>query len=112
MGSSIPGEALVTSAAQLETVEAGRERMNEVDEALLALLNERVRIALIIDAIKKRDGLPRFDISREHEIIARLTALNTGPLSSEQLDSIFFYLFGITREVQKNPPEGWQSQEI
>jgi chorismate mutase/prephenate dehydratase len=106
MGTSIPGEALHESVGEFESVEAGRERIDGIDDQLLVLLNERASVAVAIAAVKRRDNLPEFDIVREHQILARLTALNQGPLSDEQVSQLFLILFDTTRSVQKASPEG------
>lgn len=105
MGLSNPEKMPVMSVDQVESVEVGRARIDKIDESLLALLNERAALAIAIGAIKRRDSKSRLDITREYEIIERMTALNQGPLTDQQVADLFFNLFGVTKEVQETSPE-------
>lgn len=89
-----------------------RARIDEIDKQLLALLNERAELAKAIGEIKTRDRKPFFTPEREQAIYRQLQKLNTGPLSHEQLVSIFREIISISRALEKAPaiaywgPEG------
>ncbi len=48
-----------------------RRRIDRVDEALLALLEERMALCRDIAAVKAAEGLPLEDSAREAEVLAR-----------------------------------------
>lgn len=89
-----------------------RARIDEIDKQLLALLNERAELAKAIGEIKTRDRKPFFTPEREQMIYRQLQKLNPGPLSHEQLVSIFREIISISRALEKAPaiaywgPEG------
>lgn len=56
---------------------AERAGIDAIDAEILRLLNERVQSALRVGAIKRSQGLPFFDPSRERAIYEKLRALNT-----------------------------------
>ena len=56
-----------------------RKKIDEVDNKLIDLLNERARIVIEVGNIKKTEKLDFHSPSREREILERLAARNTGP---------------------------------
>ncbi|MFY9270639.1 MAG: prephenate dehydratase [Candidatus Manganitrophaceae bacterium] len=66
-----------------------RQKIDEIDDRILALLNDRARIVLEIGEIKKRGDIPSFNPSREQAIYDRLVGKNTGPFPNEALRSVF-----------------------
>ena len=75
-----------------------RERIDAIDEQLLTLLNERAQCALDVGEIKQRLN-PQHERDDEEaifyrpervaQIIAKLTALNQGPMSDSNIASLF-----------------------
>jgi chorismate mutase/prephenate dehydratase len=66
-----------------------RSKIDEIDEKLLSLLNERARIVQEVGKIKKNRNADFYAPSREQEIYDRLTGLNPGPFPNEAVKSIF-----------------------
>ena len=66
-----------------------REKIDSLNEQILALLNERAQCALAVGQIKRAAGLPLYAPDRETLILSRIRALNTGPLSHEAAQRIF-----------------------
>ena len=77
-----------------------RNRIDEIDTKLLALLNERAKCALEIGHIKRQDGLPVLDAGREQRIYARLRELNGGPFSNEAIERLFSCLIAESRLLE------------
>jgi chorismate mutase len=77
-----------------------RNRIDELDEQILALLNERAQAAAEIGILKRQQGLPVLDSKREQDILARLTSQNTGPMKDENIGKIFFAIMSGCRELQ------------
>jgi chorismate mutase/prephenate dehydratase len=66
-----------------------RSRINDLDEQILNLLNQRARAALAIGDLKRQQELPYFVPEREAQILDRLAALNGGPLGVEAVRAIW-----------------------
>ncbi|HLG22975.1 MAG TPA: prephenate dehydratase [Candidatus Manganitrophaceae bacterium] len=66
-----------------------RQKIDEIDERLLSLLNDRARIVQEVGKIKKSQQSDFYAPSREQEIYDRLVRLNPGPFPNEALRSVF-----------------------
>jgi len=66
-----------------------RSRINNLDEEILTLLNQRGQAALQIGEFKRQQDLPYFAPGRESQILDRLVALNAGPLRAEAVRAIW-----------------------
>jgi len=66
-----------------------RSRINDLDDQILTLLNQRAEAALKIGDLKRRHDLPYYVPERVAEIIARLTAENPGPLRAETVRAVW-----------------------
>ncbi len=66
-----------------------RERIDELDAELLALLNERAKCVMKIGAIKQKENTEVLVPQREIELLDRLTSLNQGPMTAEMVLHIF-----------------------
>ncbi len=66
-----------------------RERLDAVDDQIIALLSERARMIVQVADFKRRHNLPIYIPEREAAIVKRLCALNPGPLGHEAIDRIY-----------------------
>lgn len=66
-----------------------RSRINDLDEQILKLLNQRAEAALRIGELKRRQDLPYFVPEREAEIVSRLLSLNPGPIPAEGIKAVW-----------------------
>lgn len=66
-----------------------RRKIDEIDNNLVDLLNERARIVIEVGNIKKTEKLEFHSPSREREIIERLTGRNKGPFPQEALKAVY-----------------------
>lgn len=80
---------------------AARKRIDDIDSALIALLNERARCALAIGTIKRKRGLSARDPEREATILARVEREAAGPLPGSSLRRIFAEIIAACRSVQE-----------
>jgi chorismate mutase len=78
-----------------------RQRIDEVDLRILALLNERTRIVEEIGRIKQLVNLPIYEPSREDEVFRNVTGHNQGPLSAEAVRRVFERIIDEARTVQR-----------
>ncbi|MEM1986609.1 MAG: chorismate mutase [Nitrososphaeria archaeon] len=84
-----------------EDINALRERIDYIDEEIVKLLAERVKVAKDIGRLKKEKGLPIVDSQRENEVYTRAIrlALENG-LSPEDCENIFKGIVQMCRKVQ------------
>jgi chorismate mutase / prephenate dehydratase len=66
-----------------------RSRINNLDEAILNLLNQRGQAALQIGELKRQQDLPYYVPERESQILDRLVGINQGPLSGDAVRAIW-----------------------
>ena len=78
-----------------------RERIDELDAELLALLNERAKYVMKIGAIKQKENTEVFVPQREIELLDRLTSLNQGPMTTKMVLHIFQEIIDTLKELQK-----------
>ncbi|MCI0515425.1 chorismate mutase [candidate division KSB1 bacterium] len=79
-----------------------RQEIDQLDQQLLSLLNQRAALALKIGAEKIQQNLPILAPAREQFIYARLTQLNPGPLSNPAIQKIFEAIIIACRDLQLN----------
>lgn len=79
-----------------------RERIDVLDRAMLQLMNERVKCANVIGAIKKRLGMPVYVPSREEEVLRNVIAGNDGPLSDAAVRRLFERVIDETRSLERH----------
>ncbi len=77
-----------------------RERLNVIDEQMLVLLSQRAKVILQVAEFKRYNSLPLHVPEREAAIMARLRALNPGPLSGEVIERIYRVLIGEMRHFE------------
>lgn len=77
-----------------------RRKIDEVDEKVLALLNERAAYVLKLAPLKRQQAVPVYEPNREREVIENMRRLNRGPLSDEAVQHIFETVMAEMRAVQ------------
>jgi chorismate mutase/prephenate dehydratase len=71
------------------SIDALRAHIDRIDEKLLALLNERAKLAIRIGEQKHRARAALYVPAREKHILKRLLEANSGPLDAERIRPIF-----------------------
>ena len=66
-----------------------RKAIDNLDEQIVRLLNERTRHVLEIGALKLKQGEEIYAPHRELAVLQRLVKLNKGPISEESLRAIY-----------------------
>jgi chorismate mutase len=77
-----------------------RQAIDEIDETILDLINQRLSVAKQIGDFKKQVGIQITDSEREKEILNRLLEKNKGPLGADGLRNIFEAIIAEGRTVQ------------
>ncbi len=82
-----------------------RERIDDVDRRILALLNERTSVVEQIGRIKGEAALPIYEPRREDQVFRNVTENNDGPLSPDAVKRIFERIIDEMRKVQRDRME-------
>lgn len=77
-----------------------RKKIDEIDDTILSLINQRLICGQKIGAIKKKTGSKVLDRTREKEILDRLAKNNPGPLSEDVVFHIFQVIMSASRDIQ------------
>ena len=88
----------------MEELDKHRQNIDDIDQKILELLNNRAKEAMHIGEIKKAAGQPLYVPSREKKIFDRLTGLNRGPFPNDALRSVYREIISASlslEEVQK-----------
>jgi len=83
-----------------------RELIDEIDDRILALLNERAARAVEIGAIKSGEGSSVHDPGRERLIVERMRGAARPPLGGEAIGRIFELIVAETRRLQRGMDGG------
>ena len=78
-----------------------RQKIDDFDEEIIQLLKKRMRISKEVGKLKEELHIPIEDLTREKEIIKRLTRQAGRNLSEEQLIRIFTAVFKSSKLVQE-----------
>jgi chorismate mutase len=85
----------------LEQLAECRDRIDQVDLRILALLNERSRIVEEIARIKQQARMPIYEPHREDEVFRNVMQHNDGPLGGEALKRVFERIIDEMRTLQR-----------
>ncbi|MDT8420811.1 MAG: chorismate mutase [Desulfuromonadales bacterium] len=88
------------------TIDEIRLRINQLDEQLLQIFNERAALALEIGAIKKQLNIPIYDPKREKLIFERMQQNNPGPLDNGAIVRMFERVIDESRRLERIRTKG------
>jgi chorismate mutase / prephenate dehydratase len=77
-----------------------RTQIDQVDRELLALLNQRARLAQEVGDVKKKEGSVAFRPEREAQVIDGMKASNPGPLLAESVAPIWREIMSACRALE------------
>jgi chorismate mutase len=86
--------------SDLKKLEGKRRSIDLLDQKLLRLLNQRLRVVREIGKIKERMGKKAYDPARETEVLKRLKVKNKGPVKEQDLIKIFKTIIKVCRRCQ------------
>ena len=78
-----------------------RARIDTIDRALVALLNERAACAAEIGRIKHAAGLPVYAPRREADVQRNAAGTNAGPLPADAVQRLFERIIDETRSLER-----------
>lgn len=83
-----------------ESVDALRKKIDQIDEKVVALLNDRASLALRIGHSKRLNNTEIYVPAREQEVLRRVCRLNRGPLSEQAIRGVFREVIGSCRSLE------------
>jgi len=86
----------------MSDLEGWRKRIDEIDQQLLKLLNERSRCAVEIGHIKKAMKQPAWQPEREMEILRNVVKSNPGPLDDAAIRRLFERIIDEARSLERH----------
>jgi chorismate mutase/prephenate dehydratase len=89
-------------AGALRALARCRERIDDIDRRLVALLNERTSIVEEIGRVKRDAKLAIYEPKREVQVFDNITSHNGGPLTEDGLKRIFERIIDEMRRIQKD----------
>lgn len=81
-------------------IDSVRKRINQLDDELLRIFNERAALALEIGELKKQQNLPVYDPRREKLIFERMQENNNGPLDNAAIIRLFERVIDESRSLE------------
>jgi chorismate mutase-like protein len=83
-----------------------RKKIDDIDQHLVALLNERARYAEEIGKVKLSLGLDAYSPEREEEVMENVLRANQGPLSPQAIRRLFERIIDESRAVERQAMAG------
>ena len=78
-----------------------RNRIDDIDKTIGALLNERLNACMEIGKLKKQDGLEVTDTSREEQILKNVSAVGDCEKTQQSIREIYKKIFEESKILQK-----------
>jgi chorismate mutase/prephenate dehydratase len=85
---------------RIETVDALRKRIDQADEKIVGLLNQRAALAQQIGRSKHRDKEEVYVPSREKQILKKVSHLNRGPFSDQAIRAVYCEILSACRSLE------------
>jgi chorismate mutase / prephenate dehydratase len=85
---------------RIESVDALRKKIDQADEKIVRLLNDRASLAQRIGHHKRLTNQEIYVPSREQEILQRVSQLNRGPLPAPAVQSVFREVIAACRSLE------------
>jgi chorismate mutase/prephenate dehydratase len=78
-----------------------REKIDAIDAQILALLNQRARVAEAVGHVKAETNAPVFRPEREAQVLRAVAERNPGPMHSSDVQTIFREIMSACRALEK-----------
>jgi chorismate mutase len=95
----------------MNDLEGWRRRIDEIDQQILKLLNERSRCAVEIGHIKKALKQPAWHPEREMQILRNVVKANAGPLDDGAIRRLFERIIDEARSLERHAMDSSGSRE-
>jgi chorismate mutase/prephenate dehydratase len=88
------------SLSRNESVDVLRKKIDQIDEKIVLLLNDRASLAQRIGSNKSLNGQEIYAPGREKDVLSRVSQLNRGPLSEQAIRSVFREIISACRALE------------
>lgn len=78
-----------------------RRNIDEIDDVLVKLLNQRARWAVEVGVVKKGAGIAIYQPDREAQVLARVVGANRGPLAADAIQRLFERIVDESRRLER-----------
>ncbi len=79
-----------------------RRKIDELDEQIIRLINQRAEAARAIGEIKQKTGLPVYEPQREKDVFDHVRRTNPGPLTEAEIVDVYERIIDVMRALQKH----------
>jgi chorismate mutase-like protein len=79
-----------------------RKKIDEIDQKLVAILNQRAQAVQEIGRLKRDSQLPIYEPDRERIVLTQVQESNQGPLHHRHLVQIYERIMDVMRNIQKD----------
>jgi chorismate mutase len=79
-----------------------RKKIDEIDQKLVEILNQRAQAAQEIGRLKRKTSMPVYEPDRERIVLAQVQEQNRGPLQHRHLIQIYERIMDVMRNIQKD----------
>tara|TARA_B100000941_G_scaffold284521_1_gene255389 strand:- start:642 stop:911 length:270 start_codon:yes stop_codon:yes gene_type:complete len=79
-----------------------RKEIDDIDSKILELIEQRMKVVCEVGDLKKDLEISVEDLTREKEIIQRLTSNSSKNLTEKQLIRIFSAVFKSSKQIQRD----------
>lgn len=83
-------------------LEAFRRSIDDLDQRILQLVAERVKVVLAVGQFKRENNLAVYDPDRERSMLERLCSQAPDPLDGETVRRIFERLIDESRRIEQH----------
>jgi chorismate mutase len=78
-----------------------RQKIDELDEQIVSLINKRAEAAKAIGELKRDAELPVYEPGREQTVFNHVRAVNPGPLDDAELLHVYERIIDVMRTLQR-----------
>lgn len=78
-----------------------RKKIDELDEQIVQLINQRAAAAQAIGELKRQSELPVYEPKREQVVFEHIRQCNPGPLADTELLHVYERIIDVMRTLQR-----------
>ena len=93
----------------MSDIDGWRKRIDEIDQQLIKLLNERSQCAVEVGRHKKKLKMPAWQPDREAEILRNVVKSNQGPLDDAAIRRLFERIIDEARALERHSMEAGET---
>ena len=108
---SVPDMSAADKKAQDKSVEDWRRKIDEIDQRLVQLLNDRSRCVVEIGRIKQVSGEALYQPEREKQVLDGVVSANPGPLPDAAIRRLFERILDEARSVERVVMHGGEGKK-